>query len=124
MDQYTGYIERANKYRYSHFQGFVSQFQKDLLVNNYISKSCVILSAPVISSFCYINAIRTGNMKLAGFFAVSTFLSTGASYIANLDYFNKLENNINRINRQYPNPIQIQEEYARDLEIFQRVLKN
>jgi hypothetical protein len=124
MDQYTGYIERANKYRYSHFQAFVSQFQKDLLVENYISFSSKILSVPVISSFCYLNSLRVGNMKLAGLFAVSTFLSAGASYIANWDFYNKLEHNLNKINREYPIPVQMQEEYARDLEIFQRLAKN
>merc|ERR1711957_302171 len=118
---YTSYIDRANKYRYSHFQGFVSQFQKDLIAEKYISNSTKIMSVPVISSFCYINAMKTGNTKLSAFFAIGTFLSAGASYIANLDYYNKLENDLNDVNRQSPNPVQIQEEYARDLEIFQRI---
>ena len=124
MDQYTSYIERANKYRFSHFQGFVSQFQKDKYVKNYISDSAKILSIPVITSFCYINAVRVGNMKLAGFFAVSTFLSTGAAYIANLARYNNLEKQLHAVNVFFPNPVQIQEEYARDLEIFQRNEKN
>jgi hypothetical protein len=124
MEQFTSYIDRANKYRYSHFQGFVSQYQKDSLVKNYISKSTVILSVPVLSSLLYLNAFNSGNMKLAGVFAISTFLSSGASYIANLESFNRLENELNKVNRQYPNPVQIQEEYARDLEIFQRIEKN
>ena len=63
-------------------------------------------------------------MKYASVFAISTFISAGASYIANLDFYNKLENDLNKVNRQYPNPVQIQEEYARDLEIFQRIAKN
>lgn len=124
MDQFTRNLERAHKYRYSHFQSYVAQNQKNKLIEIYNSSVAKIWVFPVISSLASLYALRNNNSNVFSKTFVLTGALVGVCFIYN-HYINEiLEKKLNNINRFFPNPVQLQEEYARDLEIFQRLGKN
>jgi len=124
MDQYTANLERSNKYRFSYLQSFLCQEEKNKVVEDYNSKASKIWFLPVASSLAAVFALRNNQPKLFSKLCVGTFLLTGIGMIADFKNNENLEKRLNKLNRALPNPVQLQEEYTRDLEILQRLSKN
>ena len=124
MDQFTRNLERANKYRYSHFQSLVGQNEKKQHIKSYFKSTGFVWLLPVLVNIKAIQVVMQNNpLNLAKFTLASVGSVALALYYDSISRKN-LEENIKRVDRRLPNPVQLQLEYARDLEIFKRISKN
>lgn len=124
MDQYTKNLERSSKYRFSFLQSFLCQTEKNRAVDDYNKRTAFTWFLPIASSLGAVYALNTSNSNLYSKFCVSTFLLLGFAMINDFRNNEKLNRQLNKLNREFPNPVQLQEEYTRDLEIFRRISKN
>jgi len=124
MDQYTKNLEISNKYRVSHLQSYLCQNEKNKVIEEHNSKISKTWFLPVASSLSAIFALRSNQPRLFSQCCVATFFLVTGGLIFDFKNNESLEKNLNVLNRSLPNPVQLQEEYARDLEIFRRNAKN
>ncbi len=124
MEQFTSNLERAHKYRFSHFQSFVSQHQKNKILQDYNVDVSKVWGGALIATVLNIMSIRKGNQLAHSRFSVITFLLCGLGFFQNIRLNENLQKYLNDINRKHPNPVQYQNEYARDLEILRRISHN
>ena len=124
MDQYTKNLERVSKYRFSYLQSFLSQTEKNKAVEAHNSRTSKTWFLPIISSLGAILALRNNQPNIYSKCCVATFLLLGFSMISEFRNNEILQRELNKLNRELPNPVQLQEEYTRDLEILRRISKN
>ncbi len=124
MDQYTKNLERATKYRFSYLQSFLCQHEKNKVIEFHNSRTSKTWILPILTSLCAVFSLRNQNPHLYSKFCVATFLLVGFSFARERINNESLVNTLNKYNRELPNPVQLQEEYTKDLEIFRRISKN
>jgi hypothetical protein len=124
MDQYTTNLERSNKYRFSYLQSFLCQREKNKVIEVHNARSTKILFLPVLSSLASILSLNKNQSKFFSHFCVATLLFAGTAFFVDHSNNESLNKELNKLNRSLPNPVQLQEEYTRDLEIFKRLSNN
>lgn len=124
MDQYTKNLERVSKHRISYLQSFLSQTEKNKAVEVHNARTAKTWFLPVISSLGAVLALRNQQPNLYSKCCVATFFLVGLSMISEFRNNEILQKQLNKFDRELPNPVQLQEEYTRDLEILRRISKN
>lgn len=124
MDQYTKNLERANKHRVSYLQSFLSQFEKNKAVEAHNARTAKTWLLPIFSSIGAVFALGSQNPTLYSKCCVATFFLLGFGMISEFRNNEILQMDLNKLNRELPNPVQLQEEFTRDLEILKRLAKN
>jgi len=124
MDQYTKNLERSNKHRISYLQSFLSQTEKNKAVEEHNARTSRTWMLPILSSLSALFAMKNQQTNLYSKCCVATFLLLGFSTYSDFRNNEILQMQLNKLNRELPNPVQLQEEFTRDLEIFKRITKN